>query len=656
MMLPRLVLGLVLSLVLAAPQPREAAGALSAVWVNDGGDKVTREELRASSGGNVVNSVWDGSTVSLFGAGNETVSFNLILESAGADSSGLTVSLSALTGPDGTAIPAGAASGEGVFNYIGRNIELFYVRYLQIRGLNTGLAYDDYDERHVPSRCRRPWTGEGEGVGGWADRPCAGKYFPDLAVPLEWVGTFGVAAGENQSIWCDIYIPKGAPTGTYTGSLTVTETGASIRQIPVRLQVRGFSLPDSPSAKTMLVYGQSDVNYRYLGQRWLEEEDSGYSQGLDITDRHFQMAHRHKISLIEDYISPEEMDQRWLARLDGGLFTAARGYDGVGIGVGNNVYSIGTYGSWPWAGQGREAMWTNADAWVTWFESRSLDEAVEYFLYLIDESEDFALLEQYAAWMDQNPGPGSRLPSMATIELPRAQTQVPSLDIPAANLNVGPTEEWQSAADHYVSDPARRFYYYNGARPASGSYATEDDGVALRVNGWIQFEKKIDRWFYWESTYYTNYQCYGYGEVGDTNVFDRAQTYGCYDSDDPFRGQTGWNYFNGDGVLFYPGTDLRFPEESYGMAGPIASLRLKHWRRGIQDMDYLVLAEAVDPAATRAIVNRMIPKSLWDNGVDSIDDPTWAYCDISWSIAPDDWEAARAELADLIEGGQPGWR
>jgi hypothetical protein len=31
------------------------------------------------------------------------------------------------------------------------------------------------------------------------------------------------------------------------------------------------------------------------------------------------------------------------------------------------------------------------------------------------------------------------------------------------------------------------------------------------------------------------------------------------------------------------------------------------------------------------------------------EDPTWVLTDISWSIDPDDWEAARAELADIIE-------
>jgi hypothetical protein len=179
---------------------------------------------------------------------------------------------------------------------------------------------------------------------------------------------------------------------------------------------------------------------------------------------------------------------------------------------------------------------------------------------------------------------------------------------------VGIANLWENATQRLVQNPSKRFYYYNGARPASGSFCTEDDGVALRVNGWIQHKKKIDRWFYWESTYYHNYQ----GGQGQTDVFTRAQTYGGFDGIDSeyARGESGWNYTNGDGVLFYPGTDRHYTAQSYGVDGPFASLRLKHWRRGIQDADYLALAEAINPEATRAIVQRMIPKVLWDYGVE----------------------------------------
>ena len=56
---------------------------LTAVWANEGGDKVTQDELRATGHASAVaNSVWNGTCVQVFGAKNEVISFNVILEAA----------------------------------------------------------------------------------------------------------------------------------------------------------------------------------------------------------------------------------------------------------------------------------------------------------------------------------------------------------------------------------------------------------------------------------------------------------------------------------------------------------------------------------------------------------------------------------------------
>jgi hypothetical protein len=436
------------------------------------------------------------------------------------------------------------------------------------------------------------------------------------------------------------------PAGYYTGTVHVTENGALTWRVPVRLRVYDFALPDLPKARTMLYFSVGNVNDRYLGEEYLEPGTDVYTQSLELADRHFQLAHRHKISLIDGYVEEtEQMEEAWIDRLSGELFTSARGYDGVGLGVGNNVYSIGTYGSWPWQGGTQAEMWTNTDDWVDWFDRRAFVTPTDYFLYLIDESDDYTQIEQWADWINGNPGSGRRLMSMATIDLPAAVANVPALNIPTSWMTVGITDEWQSAADSYKADPNKRFYLYNSNRPATGSFATEDDGVALRVLAWTQYKMKVDRWFYWEATYYNNYQ----GNTGQTDVFSTAQTFGNLDEVDPVLGETGWNYVNGDGVLMYPGTDARYPKADYGVMGPFASLRLKHWRRGIQDVDYLKLAEAISPTRTAEIVDAMVPKVLWEYGVSDPEDPTWVTTDISWSTDPDDWEAARAALATIIE-------
>jgi len=80
----------------------------------------------------------------------------------------------------------------------------------------------------------------------------------------------------------------------------------------------------------------------------------------------------------------------------------------------------------------------------------------------------------------------------------------------------------------------------------------------------------------------------------------------------------------------------------------MASLRLKHWRRGIQDVQYLALAASIDPVATQLVVDRMVPEVLWEVGVADPNDPTYVHKAPSWSIDPDDWEQARADLAAII--------
>lgn len=621
---------------------------IARVWANEGGDKVTQDELRASvSPAEVLNSVWDGKAIALFGAKNEVISFNLVLEAPQSAAESVRVDLESLTGPEGYQLKYEANPGDDLFDYNGQEIEFFYLRYLQIKGISTDLFFAgfNYDERHIPERCRLPEDGEGNGIGLWEDRPCHDLFYPEIAVPLVLESPFDIEAGTNQSIWGDIYIPKAAPAGIYQGMIEIHEGARLIWRIPIELEVLDFELPDLPTARTMLYVSRENIKEVYLGDPEIPDLDLDFNE---ILDRHFLLAHRHKISLIDSYLDPEEVEAVWLGRLDGSLFTEEHGYQGPGEGTGNNVYSIGTYGDWPWMGEVRKEMWAETDLWAAWLESLDLNTPTEVFLYLIDESDDYRLVEKWAGWMADNPGPGKELMSLATMDLPIAEERVPSLDIPASWAHFGITSQWQDAAERYQADSDKRLYLYNSSRPATGSFAIEDEGTSLRQLGWAQFKIGVDRWFYWEGTYYQNFQCYGDETEASTNVFRRAQTYGCYEEWDPSLGETGWNYLNGDGVLFYPGTDLRFPEDSYGVPGPFASLRLKDWRRGIQDADYLALAMDIDPERTSSLVQEMVPAVLWELGVEDPEDPTYVYAGISWPIDPDYWELARKELAEII--------
>jgi len=82
----------------------------------------------------------DGTRIRIFGLRNEVVGCNVVLE-APSGASDVRVSISSLTGPSGFTIGSVPASGDQVFDFAGRNIELFYVRYLQIKGLSR-VSYE----------------------------------------------------------------------------------------------------------------------------------------------------------------------------------------------------------------------------------------------------------------------------------------------------------------------------------------------------------------------------------------------------------------------------------------------------------------------------------------------------------------------------------
>lgn len=621
---------------------------LSAIWAQDGLDKVTQEELR---GEGQRNAVWDGSKISIFSAQNETVSFALVLESAQSETKNISVRFAELKDSNGHSIrtrtsPVLSKSKGELFDFTDRPIEAFYVRYLQVRG-TSNLFYDTYDERHVPRSLRRSHDEQGVGKGTWNDRPKHDQSFPDILVPLELHPKFDIASGKSQMIWFDVTLAKNAVPGIYRGQVEIQAgSNAKPKAIAVELEVEPFSLPDEPTLKTMLYLGYPDVALRYTGTAWPLPGSTEERVTELVRDRHFQVAHRHKISMIDANMSGASVNAThplpaWKARLTGSLFTKANGYAGPGAGVGNGVFSIGTYGQWSWKDSDEATMHSKLNEWASWFKENS--PKTELFLYLIDESEHFEKIEKWSKWIKSNPGPGKSIRSFATFPLVGAIEKIPSLDIAATWFTVGDTSAWNAAVSR-ARELKKPLYFYNGKRPGTPSFATEDDGIALRALAWTQYAHQIDRWFYWESTYYNDYQA----GLGQTNVFRSARTYGKGDLKDDVKGESGWNHSNGDGVLFYPGTDRVFKDESYEALGPFASLRMKAWRRGLQDADYLALASKKNPARVKELLSKFVPRTLWQNGVSDSKDPTWVRCPMGWVEDNRPWEDARRELASII--------
>jgi hypothetical protein len=97
-------------------------------------------------------------------------------------------------------------------------------------------------------------------------------------------------------------------------------------------------------------------------------------------------------------------------------------------------------------------------------------------------------------------------------------------------------------------------------------------------------------------------------------------------------------FINGDGVLMYPGQEKLHPEEDRGIAGPVSTVQLANFRRGLQDHQYLTMARKLG-------LNSLIQESLQAVVSRVFSD---AKGQIGFSETGDDYERARYRLAQAI--------
>jgi hypothetical protein len=154
------------------------------------------------------------------------------------------------------------------------------------------------------------------------------------------------------------------------------------------------------------------------------------------------------------------------------------------------------------------------------------------------------------------------------------------------------------AADEVAQ--GRAWGFYNGSRPYSGSTGTTAAAVDFRVIPWIVTKYHADHYFYWETTYWESS-----GGIFVNGVIPPGAP--------------------GDGVFFYPGQESTHPDQDRGLQGPLSSIRMKNWRRGVQDMEYIWLLNKVgNTATTTQILNSCVPQAL-DNTNDITSWPDHGY-------------------------------
>ncbi|MGC9454830.1 MAG: hypothetical protein ACP5HU_08180 [Phycisphaerae bacterium] len=159
-----------------------------------------------------------------------------------------------------------------------------------------------------------------------ADPPAPRDYY-DVLVPdgSDAAGEpWDVAPGERFVAWVDIRVPRDTPPGLYRGTVTLSAANRMSKQFQLELEVHDFVLPDSRVLPAVGGFDHRDV-FRRLGDEdqrnyvppRLDRRDEDVREGLTAVRELMRLARRHRLDLFERTMHPVlKRDSRGAARLD----------------------------------------------------------------------------------------------------------------------------------------------------------------------------------------------------------------------------------------------------------------------------------------------------------------------------------------------------
>ncbi|WP_054956343.1 DUF4091 domain-containing protein [Paenibacillus dakarensis] len=359
-------------------------------------------------------------------------------------------------------------------------------------------------------------------------------WYPDALIPLD--GTLDVAAGNNQGIWIKVHIPKGQPAGTYTGEVMLHELGNPVR-VTVELTVWDFELTDESHAKT---------NFGVWGGPVQEHH------GNVVGEEAWKYIEKYYMASVEHRLTPG--------------FLPIPDTD-----IESYVERAPKYINDPRISAYRLPYYRTADG----------EPDIERIRQLVDRLREKDLLSKayfYVSEIDEPTRDKYDRVKQIDHALEEAAPGVPHL------VTIQPVDELTGDVDIWVPDIEKfdpvfakeqqaagdSVWWYTYVKPKHPypSYHVDDDLVGTRLLTWMQRDNGVEGTLYWATTQFGKYD-YALKKYIPRDVWK-----------DPlaFPGA------NGDGYLFYPGTEV-------GVDGPIGTIRLEVLRESMEDYEYLWMYE-----------------------------------------------------------------
>lgn len=373
--------------------------------------------------------------------------------------------------------------------------------------------------------------------------------YPDPLPPL--TGPFDLEPGRAQPVWITIRVPKDAGPGVYRGIVKV-KAGSSIQKLPLSIRVWGFTLPETPACVTAFGNDPETVaEWHGIPPRSLKASA--------LAHKYYEFLLEHRISsyrIPADLLSEEAVPYLNDPRMTSYLipFNSDRSEEDLKTLVGRLIDG-------------------------GWF--------AKGFFYVVDEPITKDAYAQFEAITDRL----RRIEPRYRIVLPFWRNPGFDATLRARDLMFGRVNIWCPHLLYLDSEPDFRaflrsrgragesiwWYVCNNPRGEYTNIEIDMSAMSHRALLWQQRREGIQGLLYWHTTYWNKKYI-----------------------DDPWRNMdTLGEDIPGDGSLLYPGNKV-------GLDGPVGSLRLEVLRDGLEDFDFLAIADRVlGPEVTAGFVARV---------------------------------------------------
>ncbi|MCA1827707.1 MAG: glycoside hydrolase domain-containing protein [Myxococcales bacterium] len=479
------------------------------------------------------------SQATIYAAQNEFEGFQIVVTGP---ASTVSVTANALTGPGGAQILPSSASQRG-------NIMVYREAFISLPA--TGTQATD------------PAAKEGQA--------------PDALVPQidefyrepRNASVASVSAGQNAVFFVDVQVPQNATAGVYTGSVTVRATGIAT-DVPVTLTVWPFALPSTPTLKSVIPFEWNAVTAQYPSVKTCCGDADAQLHLL-----HALMGLNHRITIDAlDYGNADlnAFKTNFAAYIDGNGNTLLAGAKptilryGGGHGTGNTLSTWRSFfqqNGWldrlvDYAAD--EPAWGANSTWCSLQSAAAEDTAAG-----IRSMTTAAIADAQAATCN-----GQKLTlGNINVFIPNVD-QVQPLSMGSGQSTMGDYASWKTGT---LNGQQNEVWEYQSCdswncdgHVSTGwpSYAIDHSAIRNRALEWISFRNGITGELYWQSA---------------TSWVNSPKA--------PWTNQyaTGGQ---GDGTLLYPGAATN-AQVGGTHDIPIASLRLKMIREGVEDFEYMTI-------------------------------------------------------------------